>query len=208
MTSRLFSLLALIALLSCSGAPDVSTTEDGGLELTDAGAVADGGVVPDAGADAGSVADAGADAGTELDGGTDAGTGLDAGTDAGTEADAGTLTDYGPVQCRVEADCPGLSSCNRNAPGGVCQGCGSINDCPSGTDCYTGTCVRDGCAVDSDCSAGMRCSTGTGRCLIRACPCANGYVCNAGTNLCERPSCASASCPAPFTCVDQVCVEP
>lgn len=134
--------------------------------------------------------------------------------DAATDASApdGPLTNLGPVDCRVEADCPGLSSCNVSAPGGVCNGCGSDNDCPTGTSCgQVGACVRD-CVNDGDCSAGKRCLTGSGVCAIRQCsaqsPCPAPYVC-VGT-LCQRPPCGSGgSCPAPMTCgATNICVEP
>lgn len=140
---------------------------------------------------------------------TDGPAGSDAATDASTPD--GPLANLGPVDCRVEADCPGLSSCNVPAPGGVCNGCGSDNDCPTGTSCgQVGACVRD-CQDDGDCSAGKRCLTGTGVCAIRQCnvdPCPAPYVCVG--NLCQRPACGSGgSCPAPMTCgVNNVCVEP
>lgn len=186
------SLLTLVLLCSCPGPVDPGT---------DAGSSTGGG---------GGGTDAGLDAGT--DAGTDAGVdaGVDAGSDAGVDAGPPPLdAGYSQVQCRSAPDCPGQSTCTVTAPGGVCNGCGSINDCPSGTDCGTfGACTRD-CTVDADCGGALRC-TGNGLCAIRSCsasnPCPAPYLCGT-SNLCQRPTCGSG-CPAPFTCVGTVCVEP
>lgn len=150
----------------------------------------------------------GIDAAGATDGG---GGGIDAAgaPDANADVDAST-SGLGPVDCRVEADCPGLSSCNLDAPGGVCLGCGTDDDCPAGTSCgQVGACVRD-CIDDGDCSAGKRC-TASGLCAIRSCgpsqDCPAPYVC--GGTLCARPACDGGTCPAPLVCgTDDVCVEP
>jgi hypothetical protein len=123
----------------------------------------------------------------------------------------GTPTNLGPVDCRVEADCPGLSSCTVTAPGGVCNGCGTDDDCPTGTTCgQVGACVRD-CNTDAECSVGKRCNQ-NGQCVIRQCSvsvqCPAPYVC--GGSLCQRPACGvGGTCPAPMTCgTGNICVEP
>jgi hypothetical protein len=140
--------------------------------------------------------------------------GLEPIRDAATDATMldGPLTNLGPVDCRVEADCPGLSSCTVTAPGGVCNGCGTDNDCPTGTTCGEfGACVRD-CTTDAQCSAGKECRPSSGLCAIRQCsvqPCPYPYVCN-GINQCARPACGTGgTCPTPMTCGSgNICVEP
>jgi hypothetical protein len=180
-----------------AGARDAAVASDGGRDEDAGGDAGDG--------DAGAEADAGEDAGAE----SDAGGATDAGLDAGPGTDAGVV-DPGPVQCRGDGDCGGSAFCNRDAPGGVCNGCGSIADCPSGTDCTAfGACVRS-CESDADCNVGFRC-LGSGRCGLRTCTSDDDcgpYVC--GTEgRCARPSCADgAPCPGPLTCEAGLCVEP
>ncbi len=122
-----------------------------------------------------------------------------------SEADGGSTTGSVPVQCRSDADCGGVGSCNLSAPGGICIGCND-SSCPSGTDCSMfGSCVRD-CSTVDDCAPGFRCSGG--RCLIdTACDttvCPPPYVC--GSVGCERPECG-AGCPGGFSCSGGYCVE-
>ena len=114
---RRWSLCLLLAFqTACGGdAPplDGGSRDAGGL---DAGSL-DAGSSDAGSSDAGS-SDAGlADSGFEDAGLQDAG--LD---DAGVFSDAGSSLP-GPVQCRDDGDCGGASgSCNRAAPGGVCNG--------------------------------------------------------------------------------------
>lgn len=112
------------------------------------------------------------------------------------------------MQCRVDADCDS-GDCNRTAPGGICFGC-PASDCPGASECFDGisACITP-CAGDDDCNAGFSCSNAD-RCGIRGCEgdedCLP-YVCGDG-GQCERPACAGGDCPAPFECVDEICVEP
>ena len=115
--------------------------------------------------------------------------------------------DPGPVQCRKDEDCGADLSCNRSAPGGICQGCGA--SCPGGLSCMIGACVRD-CQRDSDCNRGFRCSA-QGLCLLRRCsvqePCPAPYACG-DTGLCSRPACDDTTpCPQPLRCDTGRCVE-
>lgn len=191
---------ALFTLLFGLGCGTMSPAVDAGLVL-----------VVDAGADAGSVVmDSGlADSGIGDAGVVDAGV-PDAGvttSDAGASVDAGTLG-LSLVQCHSGRRCPGASTCTATAPGGVCNGCGSDTDCPSGTTCGNfAACVRD-CQRDADCGGALRCTT-MGLCAIRTCSattaCPAPYVCS-GT-LCQRPSC-DGGCPSAMTCSGSVCVEP
>lgn len=149
--------------------------------------------------------------------------GLDAATDARTidalrvdggvadaTIDAPVASMLGPVDCGGARSCPGISACTATAPGGVCNGCGSDNDCPAGTTCGpVGACVRD-CTTDAQCSAGKRC-TAQGLCAIRMCSaqtlCPAPYVCN-GT-LCQRPACGPGNtCPGTMMCAAGLCIEP
>jgi len=120
----------------------------------------------------------------------------------------GTLIDPGPVQCRENTDCAMGQTCNRNAPGGICQGCGTCLD-PIEFECVFASCVRD-CHEDGDCNAGMRCSSQL-YCVIRSCstnnPCPAPYACVDGK--CARPACGvGGSCPTPLLCITGVCIEP
>lgn len=174
---------------------DSAVTVDGSA-ATD-GAVAADGAVADA-----TIAD---DGGLVL---TDAAIADGGGGGGGGGGDASTLN-LGPVDCRSNTDCPGISTCNVIAPGGICTGCGTDNDCPAALSCGpVGACIRD-CSSDADCSLGKRCGV-TGRCLARTCsigtPCPEPYVC--GNNQCRRPACPTNTCPAPLTCLAGTCVEP
>ena len=112
----------------------------------------------------------------------------DAAIDAAIDAPIASM--LGPVDCGGTRSCPGISSCSATAPGGVCNGCGSDNDCPAGTTCgQAGACVRD-CTTDAQCSVGKRCNA-QGLCVLRACSaqvlCPAPYVCSG--NFCRRPAC-------------------
>lgn len=128
--------------------------------------------------------------------------------DAAIDAPAASM--LGPVDCGGTRTCPGISSCSVTAPGGVCNGCGSDTDCPTGTTCgQAGACVRD-CTTDAQCSAGKRCNT-QGLCVLRACSaqvlCPAPYDCSG--NFCRRPACGPGNtCPGTMTCAAGVCIEP
>jgi hypothetical protein len=115
-------------------------------------------------------------------------------------------------QCATSADCPGLSTCTASAPGGICNGCGSIDDCPDAADeCSEfGSCART-CTVDSQCPRGQECS-GIGLCRISGCvegACPDpAFGCSTG-GLCERVACpVGDECPAGTTCTEGRCIEP
>jgi hypothetical protein len=214
----LAAVLAGVCGMGCGGQMQV-VGDDAGIDAAspldaaaDAGidAAADATVDAFSGADAGGLVDAFsfdsavmADAGGLVDAfSPDSAVMIDAGHDAGT-TDAATAS-LGPVQCRTNSDCGG-GTCNRTAPGGICDCAGS---CPGGTSCSPfGACVRD-CATDVDCNAGMRCTSNG--CAIRSCsaasPCPAPYVCGT-SGRCERPACGGG-CPSPLSCAAGVCVEP
>jgi len=198
------ALCLTIALLSIGCGADANDPDAGpaptDASASDAGRAMDAEVTPDAGPTDSGVAgdpDAGVDSGID-------------GADAATPRPDAGMPSLGPVQCRTSDDCGGSAICSRSAPGGVCNGCGTDADCPSGTECTPfGACVRF-CDTDADCNVGFRCR-GSGQCSIRGCEtdadCAP-YVCG-GSGQCERPACAGgAPCPSPFTCSADVCLEP
>lgn len=114
-------------------------------------------------------------------------------------------------QCVTSADCPGISICSSSAPGGICTGCGSFDDCPDSADeCSEFGACRRMCDVDEECPAGQSCGV-TGYCVIAqcvrgACPDAR-FDCNAGSR-CERRACSEpdAECPAGTACTSGYCV--
>jgi hypothetical protein len=125
------------------------------------------------------------------------------GTEAGDVRPAG--------QCRSDGDCGPGQTCTMTAPGGLCAGCGTADDCPDplAFECFMGTCQRT-CSEDTDCPAGYECKS-VGRCGLIACSgsCPPPYVCSGG--FCRRPACSGTppECPAGMTCgQDDVCVEP
>ncbi len=220
MRAALIITVALCFVASCTGM--VGNTGDagegGGAGGGDTGG-AGGGVAGSAGGGLGGGSDAGTGGSGGMGGsggsGGGGGSGGAGGAGGGTAADAGASSDggLGPVQCRVDADCGGARTCERSAPGGICQGCTNVNQCPSGNfdSCFMGSCVR-ACAGPADCSAGMRCLTGTGRCALSPCDggaasCPAPYAC--GTNgFCSRPACDAGTCPSPLVCDTGRCVEP
>lgn len=127
--------------------------------------------------------------------------------DAAGAADAAAVIARAVGQCRSQADCPGISTCNALAPGGICNGCGGDQDCPGAFNCGgAGACSLD-CATDVECPAGWRCGNGTCRilaCVSGVCP-DEGLGCNA-FGLCARRNC-SEGCPQRTTCMGAVCVE-
>jgi hypothetical protein len=188
--------------------PDSGSSPDSG-DSPDSGEPADSSLPPDTGVDASLPPDATVDASLPPDAAVDASVPPDAAPDAAVAPDAGDAAPpiaLGPVQCRANADCRGpAASCNRQAPGGICLGCGGDSDCGA-LSCYVGACVRD-CTRDSDCNLGMRCGS-AGRCITRPCPCPAPYVCG-GSGTCVRPSCdGSTPCPSPLVCSSGICMEP
>ncbi len=116
-----------------------------------------------------------------------------------------------PGQCKSDGDCGPGQTCTMTAPGGLCAGCGTADDCPDplAFECFMGTCQRI-CIEDTDCPAGYECKS-VGRCGLIACSsaCPPPYVCDGG--FCRRPACSNTppECPAAMTCgQDDVCVEP
>lgn len=197
------------AAASDSGASDSGALDGGALD----GGAADSGV-PDAWPhDTPTLVDAPLDA-APLDAAThDAYASPDAASfDVGLDA---WRADLGPVQCSAALECPiGPGLCSDTTPGGVCSCFVDAESCPVGTTCDTAVsaCVR-ACGTDLDCSAGMQCNTTLGRCeLIRcdaAASCPAPYVCSrtGGAGVCVRPRCHDSPCPAPLSCVGDVCVE-
>jgi len=177
-----------------TAAPDMQMDVDLGPDGPDA-SVADLGVT-----DLGAAADMSApDLGAAAD--------MSAPEDMFTESDGGPVSTV-PVQCRTDADCGGVGSCNLSAPGGICSGCNDTS-CPTDTDCSAfGACVRD-CSTVADCAPGFRC--GSSGCLIDtscdATVCPAPYVC--GSVGCERPPCGtSGDCPSGFSeCRGGHCIE-
>ena len=128
-----------VAIALAAAAPGCGSSETGDPTAADAGAGGDGRVMADGSTGA---ADAAA-------------------------PDAHPL-DFGPIDCAIDSDCPGLSRCSETVPGGACNGCWEADDCPPGTRCtQLGACVRD-CTADSECSRGEHCLPGVGRCAIRS----------------------------------------
>lgn len=201
------TLIILLALGLGACGDETPGPSDGGDETSDAASGLDSAATGDASApDRTEPGDAfdpqDASQGADAEPTPDTGATFDSGADAG-------LPTLGPVQCRATADCGGLE-CSRNAPGGICLGCGSPSDCPSSDfDCVVGACVRE-CSGDPDCSLGMRCNP-NGLCVVRSCSaeaaCPAPYECSG--QLCTRPACGVGdTCPEPLQCQSGVCVEP
>lgn len=125
--------------------------------------------------------------------------------------DAHPCPDVRPAgQCVTNDDCPGISSCQASAPGGICATCGTIADCPDAADeCSAfGACAIT-CDDDDECPRGQNC-TRTNVCRISACvdgSCPDpAFGCNS-SDLCERVACDdSDTCLGGSTCVSGRCV--
>ena len=131
---------------------------------------------------------------------------MDAATDPPSRTNRG--------QCVQDSDCPATgalgASCNRELPGGGCQGCGTDEDCPSGAECspFGGVCASI-CSNDEDCPAARRClSSGlcaAQRCVDGACPDPR-FSCSE-LDLCTRRTCATDDdCHATMFCFEGLCV--
>lgn len=127
-------------------------------------------------------------------------------------------------QCFTNAHCGAGATCQPDAPGGICNGCGiDPSKCPASFDtCGTfGSCTR-ACSDDSVCMPGTTCLTGSGVCALKSCTgagdCPATHACRAisadGATFCRRVLCPLGSeCPTGTTCRDtgltpaKVCVE-
>jgi hypothetical protein len=132
-------------------------------------------------------------------------------------AGADLLVKNEPGQCYTNAHCGAMRTCNKEAPGGICDGCmGFGANCKSGFDdeCIGGTCAR-GCSGNGDCLPGWTCASfmGSQYCRLKSCTvpadCGPHLDCrNTGIGLlCYRFLCPGNNCPSGTTCLNGVCVE-
>jgi hypothetical protein len=132
-----------------------------------------------------------------------------------TTSDGGPKVE--PGQCYTNAHCGASRICNKDLPGGLCDGCMSFGaNCKSGFDdeCIGGMCAR-GCSGDGDCLPGWSCASfmASQYCRLKSCTisadCGPHLECrNSGIgNVCHRFQCTASTCPAGTTCLNGVCVE-
>jgi hypothetical protein len=135
-------------------------------------------------------------------------------TDTTADLDAAEAADFdGPRgQCAQTSDCPAGLICIATAPGGLCNGCGTDDQCPEGATCNVGGCSQT-CGGDADCPPGLHCHSTQHVCALKSCA-TNAAACDAPYEcdglFCRRPNCDehTGACPAPLICVDEYCVEP
>jgi hypothetical protein len=126
-------------------------------------------------------------------------------------------------QCFTNAHCGAGRTCQPDAPGGICNGCGiDPANCPTSFDtCGTfGSCTR-ACTDGSECMPGTTCLS-TGVCGLKSCSgpsdCPATHACRelsaGGAKFCRRVLCPTGTeCPTGTTCKDteltpaKVCVE-
>jgi hypothetical protein len=113
-------------------------------------------------------------------------------------------------QCLRNGECGGeFGFCAREAPGGICNGCGSDSDCPGSAECVMAVC-RQPCRAETDCPAGMTCGSGN-LCIIQSCQrgqCPDPRFGCTERGLCQRIACDGPEvCPEGTLCQAEVCVE-
>jgi hypothetical protein len=132
-----------------------------------------------------------------------------------TTSDGGPKVE--PGQCYTNAHCGAMRFCDKEVPGGVCDGCmGFGANCKAGFDdeCANGRCLRE-CTDDNGCLPGWRCASfmGSKYCQLKSCTvpadCGPHLDCrNNGIGLlCYRFLCPASTCPNGTTCLNGVCVE-
>ena len=87
-----------------------------------------------------------------------------------------TPIQFGPVQCRDNADCPNNSLCFASLPGGMCVTCTNDAGCPTGTTCGANAAVPAASACLRSCTSNANCSLGA-RSLGRLRPRPRGQAC-------------------------------
>ncbi len=122
-----------------------------------------------------------------------------------------------PGQCYTNAHCGAGRTCNKELPGGLCDGCMNFGaNCKSGFDdeCIGGMCAR-GCTGDGDCLPGWSCASfmGSMYCRLKSCTlsseCGPHLECRtSGIGMvCQRFLCPASTCPTGTACMNGVCVE-
>jgi hypothetical protein len=123
----------------------------------------------------------------------------------------------------MDSHCATGGLCNKDAPGGICDGCGaSTTNCPATFDdtCFMNVCLRD-CSSAAECLTGQSCAGigGNMHCALKTCSgpadCPSIYECRplgggGGTSYCQRVRCpadAGVSCPSGTICENGVCRE-